>query len=53
MLGNVVLALVLIVIVGAALHKIINDKKKGIACSSCPYAQQGNSCGCSCPSDKL
>lgn len=53
MLENIVLALVLMAVIGAALAKIISDKKKGIACSGCPYAQPGNSCGCSCPSDKL
>lgn len=37
---NLILAAVLVVIVGAAVAYIIKEKKRGVKCVGCPYAEQ-------------
>lgn len=37
---NIILLIVLIVIVGAAVVYIVREKKRGVKCVGCPYAQQ-------------
>lgn len=48
---NFIVILVLLVIVGAAIATIIREKKKGVKCIGCPYAEKGN-CSSSCGSFK-
>ena len=37
---NAILIVVLIVIVGAAVGYIVREKRRGVKCVGCPYAQQ-------------
>lgn len=37
---NVVIILVIVAIVGAAVAYIVKEKKRGVKCVGCPYAQQ-------------
>ncbi|HHY78032.1 MAG TPA: FeoB-associated Cys-rich membrane protein [Clostridiales bacterium] len=44
---NLILILVILVIVGAAIAKIVNEKRKGVKCIGCPDCSSGkNSCSC-------
>jgi len=54
---NVVIVLVIVAIVGAAVAYIVREKKRGVKCIGCPYAQQcanrgkcgsGESCSGNC-----
>jgi len=45
---NIILAVVILAIVGAAIAKIVSEKKKGVKCIGCPAAESGkNGCCCS------
>lgn len=44
---NIIIILVLLAIVGAAITKIVMEKKKGVKCIGCPYSGSGKS-SCSC-----
>lgn len=51
MLGNILLFLLIAAMIGGALAKLIADKKKGIACSGCPYSKAAAG-ECSCSGDR-
>lgn len=44
MLGNIMILLVIALAIGAAVWKLMKDKRKGNHCSGCPYSQN-------CPSE--
>jgi len=46
---DILLSIIIVFILGAAIAKMLNDKKKGSKCSSCPYA---NVCSISTQSSK-
>lgn len=37
---NLILVAVLVILVGAAVIYIVREKKRGVKCIGCPYAQQ-------------
>ena len=37
---NIIIILVIVAIVGAAVAYIVKEKKRGVKCIGCPYAQQ-------------
>jgi hypothetical protein len=43
---NIIVILVLLTIVGAAIAKIISEKKKGVKCIGCPHSGTGKSNCC-------
>ena len=51
MLGNILLALVIVAIIGGALAKMMIDKRNGVKCSGCPYGKIATG-GCDCPIPK-
>jgi hypothetical protein len=51
MLGNILLFLLVISIIGVAVAKIVSDNKKGVKCPGCPYSKAGGQ-NCSCPDFK-
>lgn len=44
---DIIVIVVIVGILGLATMKIVRDKKRGVKCSGCPYAQEGSS-NCSC-----
>lgn len=46
-----IVILIILAIVGAAITKIVIEKKKGVKCIGCPYSGTGKS-NCSCNSLK-
>jgi hypothetical protein len=44
---DIIVVLVILAIAGAAIAKIIIEKKKGVKCIGCPYSGTGSS-KCSC-----
>ncbi|MDO5154724.1 MAG: FeoB-associated Cys-rich membrane protein [Eubacteriales bacterium] len=44
-MANVIIIVILIILIGSACYYIWKNKKKGIKCIGCPYA---NSCGGGC-----
>lgn len=47
MLMNVIVGLVILAIMTSAIVYIVSEKRKGVKCVGCPYAQ-GNKSNCSC-----
>ena len=52
-MDNIIVAIVLLVIVGAAIFYIVKEKKKGTVCIGCPNAgscasKHGGNSSCSC-----
>ncbi len=45
-MGNIIVALILIFIVGMAIRKIYIDKKNGVKCSGCPSSKECSSHSC-------
>lgn len=49
-MGNLIVILVLLGIIGAAIAKIVIEKKKGVKCIGCPSSGTSkNNCGCNTP----
>lgn len=48
---NIIVIIVILAIVGLAIAKIINEKRKGAKCIGCPYGGS-NKKSCSCNSSK-
>ncbi len=48
MLGNTLLFLAIVAIIGGAVAKLVIDKRNGVKCSGCPYIKLAAG-GCSCP----
>jgi hypothetical protein len=47
---NIIVTLIILAIVGAAVAKIIIEKKKGAKCVGCPSSGTSkNNCGCNTP----
>jgi len=46
-MNDIILVLVILAVAGAAIAKIVIDKKKGVKCIGCPDGGSGKS-GCSC-----
>lgn len=46
-MGNIIIGIVLLAIVGASVAKIVSEKKKGVKCIGCPSA---GSCKSNCNS---
>jgi len=40
MLGNIIVLLIVTAMLGGAIAKMINDKKKGVRCAGCPYSRE-------------
>lgn len=58
-MGNIVVAGIVLIIIGAALLYIRKEKKKGVRCIGCPAAgtcasaqKGGSQCSCGCHSEK-
>lgn len=46
-MADIIVILVILAIVGAAIAKIISEKKKGVKCIGCPHSGSSKSnCGC-------
>lgn len=46
-MSDIIVILVILAIVGAAIAKIISEKKKGVKCIGCPHSGSSKSkCGC-------
>ena len=45
-MANVIVILILLVLVGAAVHSLIKAKKRGVKCIGCPSGGGACSCGC-------
>jgi len=46
-MSNIIVILVIVAIIGAAIAKIIIEKKKGVKCIGCPSGGTSkNNCGC-------
>lgn len=47
-MGNVIVGLILVAILGGAVAYIIKEKKKGVQCIGCPYSGKcsGSCAGC-------
>lgn len=54
-MGNIIVSLVLIFIIGGAASYIYNAKKSGVKCIGCPHGGKASSkdSECSCPSDEV
>jgi hypothetical protein len=46
-MSDIIVILVILAIVGAAIAKIVSEKKKGVKCIGCPHSGTGksNCCG--------
>lgn len=58
-MANVIVAAILLVMTGAAVHYIIKEKKRGVRCIGCPSAgicakrcQEGSACQCGSHTNK-
>ncbi len=47
MLGNIIVLLIIVSIVGMAIRKIYTDRKNGIKCSGCPMSKDCSTHSCS------
>ena len=52
-MASVIVAVVMLIIIGAAIAYIVKEKKKGTVCIGCPHAgtcasKNSNDSGCSC-----
>lgn len=52
-MSDLIVAIVILLMIGAAMIYIVKEKKKGTACIGCPHAgtcgskkSSGNDCGC-------
>lgn len=44
-MGNVVVIIILVIILGLSISKVISEKRKGVKCIGCPHSK---SCGSNC-----
>jgi len=49
-MGNIIVIIVIIAILGGAIAKLVSEKKKGAKCIGCPYSGTHNNgaSGCNC-----
>ncbi|HKL42909.1 MAG TPA: FeoB-associated Cys-rich membrane protein [Clostridia bacterium] len=54
-MGNIIVSIILIVIIGGAALYIYNAKKSGVKCIGCPHGGKvsGKNNDCNCPSDTV
>ncbi len=52
-MGNIILGLVILTIIGFSITKIVKEKKRGAKCIGCPYGgANDNKSNCSCNINK-
>ena len=50
-MANIIVMSIILVIIGAAIAKVVIEKRKGAKCIGCPHSQTGSS-SCSCNDSK-
>lgn len=46
-MANIIVTIIILTIVGAAIAKLVIEKRKGAKCIGCPFSQSDDcSCGC-------